>query len=1094
MPIALKLELLFKKFTLLVIFTLPLFYLAAFNEQGSPLLNNYSSTDYRANNQNYAITEDHRGILYAANFDGVLEFDGISWNLIRLPHNKPATSVASDNENVIFVGSYSEFGYLKPNDKGKLIYESLLHLFPEKEKRFSDILNIHTSKHGVFFNSKNKLYHLSDSTIRHWNISESGNVFEVDNNIFLFDKKPGKGLMYFDGKDFKKNKTENSLSEYSIFTMLPYSDKKILFGCSENGFFLISDIFDTSQKKHPEIKALENQDVLHALADDTINSGLKLKNGNYAFGTLSDGTYIMNKKGELINIINENAGLQNNTVNYIYENSDQILWMGLNNGISSANINYPITFWDKTSGFDGPISDIIRFKNEIYISTWKGVYKLSKDTIKGKIPKPNKQFEKINNIPGNAWSFLVLKDNNHNDDKLLVATTDGIYSIDNNYARRIFEDSFFTMKRSNYNPEIIICGGIKGLKILHYNKEKKLLKPIKYLNELKDYEIYEIYEGHSAKFWLANIDGGILFLKFNNLDTFLKNDENILYDFYHFEQKHGIPKNLSLRPLEINGLPVFLSHNSIYIFKNDDSDNINNGKFVPVSDILNRYLERKFSFSKIKIDKSGNCYLQLLSKIYRERRLFFLKDFKKLNLTDFRLLPIWQTAINAIMVENQKGSAWFGGDDTLFKLELNSLDYEQGKTNPYIRSIRVNNKRIYYGANKKNDFSIFHAEKMNDSINNITPNLYKYTKNSFNFNYTLPSLFNPAANLYSVYLKNHDKEWSKWSYETTKTYNNLSPGDYKFLIKGKDALGNESFIAGFAFKILNPWYKTQTAYIIYFFLIIIIIYLIIRITNRQLVKTKANLENIVEERTSEIANQQKKLEIEKEKSDKLLRNILPYKIAQEIKVHGHVLPKYYDLATVMFMDFKDFSKTSQFINPLHLINELDKSFGFFDEVCADHNLEKIKTMGDAYMCAGGIPEPNKTNPFDAVLAALEILDFIREAGKKQWLCDLRIGIHTGELIAGVVGKNKFTYDIWGETVNTASRLEDKGEANKINISGQTYNIIKDYFVCSYRGKLPAKHSDEYQMYFVNRIKKEYSADSSGKKPNKKLIDIILNMK
>jgi len=286
------------------------------------------------------------------------------------------------------------------------------------------------------------------------------------------------------------------------------------------------------------------------------------------------------------------------------------------------------------------------------------------------------------------------------------------------------------------------------------------------------------------------------------------------------------------------------------------------------------------------------------------------------------------------------------------------------------------------------------------------------------------------------------------------------------------------------------WYRTQTAYVIYLLSIVVVIYLIIQITNHQLVKAKRNLEKIVRERTSEIVNQRKKLEIEKEKSDKLLRNILPYQVAQELKIHGNVRVQYYELATVMFMDFKDFSKTSQFINPLHLLNELDKSFCFFDEVCARNNLEKIKTMGDAYMCVGGVPQPNKTNPFDAILAAFEILDFIKKAAKNQWLCELRIGIHTGELIAGVVGKNKFAYDVWGETVNTAKRLESSGEINKINISGETYNIVKDYFLCTYRGRLPAKHSDEYQMYFVNRIKKDYSGNETGNKPNKKLLDIL----
>jgi class 3 adenylate cyclase len=169
-----------------------------------------------------------------------------------------------------------------------------------------------------------------------------------------------------------------------------------------------------------------------------------------------------------------------------------------------------------------------------------------------------------------------------------------------------------------------------------------------------------------------------------------------------------------------------------------------------------------------------------------------------------------------------------------------------------------------------------------------------------------------------------------------------------------------------------------------------------------------------------------------------------------------------------------------------LISELDKCFIFFDEVCVRHNIEKIKTVGDSYMCAGGIPIINKTNPIDTILAAFEMIDFIEknEAGSTGMKWKIRIGIHTGEIIAGVVGKTKFAYDIWGDTVNTANRMESSGEPNKINISGETYRYVKDLFECTYRGKVPAKHKGEIDMNFVERIKTEYSLDDAGKIPNK----------
>lgn len=278
----------------------------------------------------------------------------------------------------------------------------------------------------------------------------------------------------------------------------------------------------------------------------------------------------------------------------------------------------------------------------------------------------------------------------------------------------------------------------------------------------------------------------------------------------------------------------------------------------------------------------------------------------------------------------------------------------------------------------------------------------------------------------------------------------------------------------------NPGILPWIVLILVFTIISIIAF---RILNQQTFKRKKYLEAKIKKRTREIVRKQKEIESEKERSDALLRNILPAKIASELKLNGKVKVQYYDLASVLFIDFKDFSRFSQFLNPMVLINELNKNFCEFDDITEKHRLEKIKTIGDAYMCAGGIPEPNLTNPFDAILAAFEILNYLNKAEDDQWLCNVRIGIHTGEILAGVIGKNKFAYDIWGEAVNTASRMESSGEAGKINISGETQALVADFFDFEYRGKLEAKHRNEFDMYFVNRIKKPYSKDENGTIPN-----------
>jgi len=228
---------------------------------------------------------------------------------------------------------------------------------------------------------------------------------------------------------------------------------------------------------------------------------------------------------------------------------------------------------------------------------------------------------------------------------------------------------------------------------------------------------------------------------------------------------------------------------------------------------------------------------------------------------------------------------------------------------------------------------------------------------------------------------------------------------------------------------------------------------------------------------------------EKKKSDELLLNVLPFEVAEQLKKKGQARSRKYRTVTVLFADFENFSGLTRIYSTKDLISELNVYVKKFDEIIDKHYIEKIKTIGDAYMCAGGLPLKNKSNPIDVTLAGLEIQKYIndvakekQEKGETPW--ELRLGIHTGEVMAGVIGNKKFAYDIWGNAVNTASRMESTGEIGKVNISGTTYEYIKDYFDCTYRGKIKVKNiSEEIDMYFVNRLKEGYSEDEEGIFPN-----------
>jgi len=231
---------------------------------------------------------------------------------------------------------------------------------------------------------------------------------------------------------------------------------------------------------------------------------------------------------------------------------------------------------------------------------------------------------------------------------------------------------------------------------------------------------------------------------------------------------------------------------------------------------------------------------------------------------------------------------------------------------------------------------------------------------------------------------------------------------------------------------------------------------------------------------------------ERKKSDRLLLNVLPESIAEELKRTDRVVPLHYDSVSVVFTDFVGFTNIAEKMTAEELIAELDSCFRSFDDIARRHQLEKIKTIGDSYMAAGGIPTANKTNAVDCVLAAFEIARFmaelkIKKESENKPFWQLRLGIHSGAVVAGVIGDEKFAYDVWGDTVNTASRMESSGVADQINVSGATYELVKDFFLCEHRGKVKAKNKGEIDMYFVHAILPHLTHD--GRAPHEKFYEL-----
>jgi adenylate cyclase len=235
---------------------------------------------------------------------------------------------------------------------------------------------------------------------------------------------------------------------------------------------------------------------------------------------------------------------------------------------------------------------------------------------------------------------------------------------------------------------------------------------------------------------------------------------------------------------------------------------------------------------------------------------------------------------------------------------------------------------------------------------------------------------------------------------------------------------------------------------------------------------------------------QHELEKKQDEVELLMRNVMPASIAHELREHKSVEPRFFPNASILFTDFFGFTKLADSMAPRNLVDTLDQFFSAFDGIVTKHRMERLKTIGDAYMCVAGMPDQNRTHPMDACLAALEMRAFMSRYARDRikirlepW--EMRVGINTGPVVGGIIGQHKFAYDIWGHAVNIASRMESAGEPGRINVSENTHDFVKHLFDFEERGSVEIKNAGAVPMFFLERIKPELSADPAGTKPNDK---------
>ena len=488
-----------------------------------------------------------------------------------------------------------------------------------------------------------------------------------------------------------------------------------------------------------------------------------------------------------------------------------------------------------------------------------------------------------------------------------------------------------------------------------------------------------------------------------------------------------------------------------------------------------------------------------------DRGIFHFKGDKLIRVFDSKEQGLPNDFINGLIVEEDR-YLWFSTDNGLGGIDLETR-----------RSFEINQNmipfsefnRISFAALKDGSFVFgglngmvrFHPSKVRNKLEALPKaqimitEIQKYNGRSdsleilneqfisgdtlrvayfdafFQIYFTSSAYENPKKNSFRYKLVGYDKEWISSSEFPSVRYNFVPAGTYTFQVEG-DAYGAQEEILPLQLNIIieQAFFRELWFIVLSIFSALACIVVLLWWRIKTINKRAEILEIKVDVRTKE-------LQQEKQKSEDLLLNILPYEVAEELKEHGTTIAKKYSEVTVLFTDFKGFTKIATNTEPEALVSEIDYCFRAFDEIITRYSLEKIKTIGDAYLCVGGIDEMQDSQARQVIMAALDIQLFMEKRKKERqaqgaFYFEIRLGIHTGPIIAGIVGLKKFAFDIWGDTVNTASHIESSSEVGCINISKETFDLIESDFDCTYRGKVEMKNKEPIDMFFVDQIKKD----------------------
>ncbi|MBK8879082.1 MAG: hypothetical protein IPN74_11185 [Haliscomenobacter sp.] len=875
----------------------------------------------------------------------------------------------------------------------------------------------------------------------------------------------GGGLARFDGTTFTHFSERDGLSNNHVSSILQDRLGNLWIGTNSGGLLL----FDGKSLRLFTEKEGLSSNAIYRLMED--------RAGNLWIGTLGGGAAkLSRKKGSdafQITHYTEEEGLNHISVIALLEDDNGNLWMGTDGGGLNLFQGNTFTHYTESEGISNRsvFSIISDRRNSLWFATFGGGInrydgRSFDHYTQSEGLKDNSVYALLEDRNGNIWLGSSSNGATKFDGKRFVhySTADGLSSDE---VLCVLEDKnghlWFGTRGggvTQFEPNPIGDGG----KFTRFG-----------VNEgLGDDIVFSILEDRKGNLWFGTMGAGVT-----------------RYDgkqFLHFTENEG------------------MSHNSVLSMREDRYGNL---WFGTLGGGVTRYDGKRFVHLteaeglghdvvlSILEDRNGNMWfgtrfgLSKLAKPYAaalknpEKCSRGSLRFKNYSYEDgFLGIGCWRNSL----FEAPDGTIYIGANDRLTAYHPGQTAVEDTPA-PVIQLTQVAlfNEPIPWPMlenNQDTSFTLGNGVRVGDfkfsglsSWYTLPQNLrLKHNNNYLSFSFIGITLTQPEKIKYQYKLEGLDEYWSGLTSKNEAHYGNIPDGRYTFKVKAQNAAGNWSSAYAYTFFIRPPWWRTPWAYVGYLFFTLFLIWGIVRVNTWRLRRDKERLERMVKVRTEKIEQQKEVIDQEREKAESLLLNILPAETAAELKEKGYTTARRIEQATVLFSDIRGFTQVAEAMNAEELVQELNVYFSAFDEIMDQFGLEKIKTIGDAYVAAGGVPDHNQATPQQVVQAALAMQDAVGQLKAERLkqnrsFFELRIGIHTGPLVAGVVGIKKFQYDIWGDTVNLAARLEETSEPGRVNISHCTYLLVRDHFACTPRGKIEAKNKGEVEMYFVEGVKR-----------------------